>query len=475
MNSNQSSNTLEQGNSVEQGNTLEQDSTWVSLFRHASPYIKAHQNKTMVLALSGAMLQSRTLENRIHDIALLNSLGVKLVLVIGARPQIDECLKRRGLESRFHNGLRVTEADMLSAVIEAYGSLRTELESRLSMGVVNSPMDGAQIKVASGNYVMAQPVGVLEGVDFGCTGTFRKLDTESIEVALSNRSVVLIPALGYSMTGEVFNLAYEALAAEVASQLKADKLVLFNEQGACVDSDGEEFRHMSLAQAQAYLSAIDAKNRTDESGFDQRSNSIGVSKNSDTERLLKVAMDSCLRGVARAHLVSYARDDAFLRELFTRDGSGTMVSHDGYDELRRAQLDDVNGILELIRPLEEKGVLVRRSRERVESEINSFLVNVRDGAVVACVALYEFPDADVGELSCFAVDSAYRKEGRGDRLLTEVESIARQRGMSALFVLTTQTEHWFKERGFSPVEQSRLPESKRYNPSRNARVLLKSL
>lgn len=436
----------------------ELESAWVSWFRHASPYIKAHQNRTMVLALSGEMLASDALENRIHDIALLNSLGVRLIIVFGARPQIDQQLAKHSLQSTFHKGLRVTESNMLEAVIEAYGKLRTELEAKLSMGVTNSPMDGAQIKVVSGNFVMAKPVGVLDGIDFVSTGRFRKLDNDAIDAHLNNRSLVMIPALGYSMTGEIFNLSYEALAAEVAAKMKADKLVLFNQEGAFKDEQGAAIKQLSLEQAQAYLNAEGGPVISD-----------------DSKRLLAVALNSCGQGVRRAHLVSYQDDAAFLKELFTRDGSGTMVSHDSYDEIRPAHLDDINGIIELIRPLEEQGVLVKRSRERLESELSCFIVNVRDKAVVACVALYRFSDSSAGELSCFAVDQDYRQEGRGDRLLEEVIAISKQKGLRKLFVLTTQTEHWFKERGFVATEQNALPSSKRYNPSRNAKVLVKSL
>lgn len=434
------------------------EGSWVSWFRHASPYIKAHQNRTMVLALSGEMLASPTLENRIHDIALLNTLGVRLIIVFGAREQINQQLHERGLQSSFYQGLRITEPEAMDSVLSAYGQLRASLEAKLSMGVVNSPMDGVDIKVASGNYVTAQPVGVLDGVDFGNTGRFRRLNCEAIEDQLQRRAIVLIPALGYSMTGEIFNLPYEALAANVAAEMRSDKLVLFNEQGALTGANGRLVRQLSMSQAQGLLAQMPADIAR------QRA-----------PNLLQVALQACQSGVQRAHLVSYLDDDAFLKELFTRDGAGTLLSREAYDEIRPAGLDDINGIIELIRPLEEQGVLVKRSRERLESELASFTVNVRDNAVLACVALYLFGDSSAGELSCFAVDHAYRKEGRGDRLLEHVLSSAKQAGLTELFVLTTQTEHWFKERGFELAAQDSLPASKRYNPSRNAKVLVKKL
>lgn len=427
--------------------------TWVSWFRKAAPYIKAHQNKTMVLALSGDAMKSPNLETLIHDVALLNILGVRLVLVFGARPQIDELLAIKGQQASFSHGMRITEPDMMPAVLEAYGRQRAILESKLSMGLVNSPMHGADVRVVSGNFVTAKPVGVLDGIDFACTGVFRKLDTSAVDMHLANRDVVLIPALGYSASGEIFNLAYEELASDIAVELEADKLVFLCDENGLKDEDRRLLRQITIQNA-----------------FNLVANE-NWQVPEDQKKQLKVAADSCRRGVKRTHLISYQLDQALLEELFTRDGTGTMVSSDQYDEIRSARLEDVNGIIELIRPLEQQGILVRRSRERIEQELDCFVVNVRDNAIIACAAIYPYPESHSAELSCFAVDKIYRKEGRGDLLLQDVIEKARSQGLKHLFVLTTQTEHWFKERGFVMADAAQLPGEKLYNTNRNAKVM----
>lgn len=432
-------------------------SAWVSWFRHASPYIKAHQNKTMVLGLSGEALASRNLENLIHDIALLNCLGVKLVLVFGGRPQIDKALHDKGFKSTFHMGLRVTQQEMLPAILEAYGRLRAELEAKLSTGLVNSPMHGVSVRVVSGNFVTAKPVGVLDGVDFACTGQFRKLDKSAMRQHLDNKDVVLVPALGYSASGEIFNLGYEQLAGAIAEQLNAEKLILFSDANGVQDSSQLKLKQLSIEQAERIAE------------------SDGPQLSKELKSHLKVAATVCRNGVERTHLIAYTRDEALLQELFTRDGSGTMVFRDNYDEIRRAQIDDINGILELIGPLEEQGILVKRSRERIESELDCFFVNVRDNAIIACAALYQYPENNSAELSCFAVAEEYRKEGRGDALLLRILDRAEEQNVENLFVLTTQTEHWFKERGFENAELDRLPGAKLYNLDRNAKVLVRNL
>ncbi len=428
---------------------------WLGWFRHASPYINAHRNQTLVIAISGAALEHDNLQNIIHDLALLNSLGVRLIVVFGARPQIETGLLKKGLESRFHHGLRVTDAEALPCVLEAYGRLRAELEAKLSMGVVNSPMHGARISVVSGNFVMAKPFGVFEGVDLCHTGLVRKVHTSAIHQSLDAKAIVLMPALGYSVTGDIFNLGYEDLAAEVAMQVQADKLVFLAQADALRDEHEEMPHEMTVDRAAVWAQKIDL----DRESCNQ----------------LNAAAKACRNGVSRTHLLSYTCDGALLQELFTRDGSGTMVNADSYDEIRPARLEDINGIQELILPLEEQGYLVRRSRERLETELDYFLVDVRDNAIIGCAALYPFPSQQAGELSCFAVHEAYRREGRGDRLLAAVSERAQAANLTRLFVLTTKTEHWFVERGFAPVAADTLPGEKIYNRDRNAKVLLKRL
>ncbi|MEQ5835693.1 amino-acid N-acetyltransferase [Marinobacter sp. NFXS9] len=430
---------------------------WLHGFRHSSPYINAHRGRTVVLTLGGEALAHENLINIIHDITLLSSLGVKLVVTFGARPQIQQRFDQAGLDSRFHDGLRVTPEDQLPLVMEAVGALRAHLESRLSMGLINSPMHGARIRVSSGNLITARPVGVLNGVDFGYTGRVRRVDVEGIETLLRLGHIVLLPPLGYSPTGDIFNLSYEDVASQVASALKAEKLIIFTGEDGVLDESGHLIRELTVRQARERLADGDLEGHAAD--------------------LLRAACEACVRGVRRSQIISYTRDGAVLQELFTRDGSGTLVSDDNYEQIRSARVEDIGGILELIQPLEEQGILVRRSRELLETEVDRYTVVERDGTIVGCAALYEYPAEQSGELSCFAVDPSYRRAGRGDDILAVVERNARSRGLERLFVLTTQTEHWFRERGFEPTSVQSLPGPKlaSYNTQRNSKVFVKRL
>ena len=429
---------------------------YVNWLRHASPYINAHRDRTFVVMLPGEGLAHPNFANIVHDLVLLHSLGVRLVLVHGSRPQIEARLAARGLTPHYHRGLRVTDGATLECVVEAVGGLRLGIEARLSMDMAASPMQGARLRVAGGNLVTARPIGVVDGVDYQHTGEVRRIDRQGIEQLLDERRIVLLSSLGYSPTGEIFNLACEDVAMRAAIDLQADKLILFGAARGLLDEHGQLVRELRPQQAAAHLARL---------GSDYQG------------ELLDAAAQACRGGVRRSHIVSYAEDGALLNELFTRDGAGTLVAQEQFEQLREAGIDDVGGLLELIRPLEEQGILVRRSREVLEREIGQSSIVERDGLIIACAALYPVPDSDWGELACLAVHPDYRQGGRGDQLLERIEQRARAKGLKTLFVLTTRTAHWFQERGFKPSSVERLPPARAslYNFQRQSKVFEKPL
>mgnify|MGYP001813007029 FL=1 len=423
-------------------------------FRNTAPYINAHRGKTFVLMFGGEVAQHENFATLIHDIALLNSLGVRLVLIHGSRPQIDQRLERAGLESAFHQGMRITDTAVLEHVKDAAGSLRAQIEALLSMGLPNSPMQGARIRVCSGNFVTARPLGVVGGVDFQHTGRVRRIDAEGIRRQLHEGATVLLSPLGYSPTGEIFSLALEDIAVNCASAIGADKLLLFGSAEGVTDVDGELLRQLAVGEIDALAVADD-----------------------EQAALLHTARRACLAGVPRCQIISYRDDCALLQELFTHDGSGTLVANDDYERARVANIDDVGGILELIEPLEQQGILVKRSRELLETEIGQFRLLERDGRIIACAALYPFPEEGCGEIACIVSHPDYRGGQRGRRLLTELELEARRQGLDRVFVLTTQTAHWFIEQGFAESSREALPGRKQalYNLQRNSKVFFKPL
>ncbi len=405
-----------------------------------------------MLMLGGAVAQHENFPSIIHDIALLNSLGVKLVLVHGSRPQIEQRLQNAGLQSAVHNNMRVTDNAAMEHVKDAAGSLRAQIEALLSMGLPNSPMQGAQIRVCSGNFVTAKPIGVVDGIDFHHTGKVRRVDGASIHALLAGGAIVLQSPLGYSPTGEIFNLALEDIAVHCAAAVGADKLILFGSEKGVINEAGELIRQCAVGEVDAMSVA-----------------------NSEQAGLLNTAKRACQQGVQRCQIISYQDDCALLEELFTYDGSGTLVANDDYEVSRAAKIDDVGGILELIEPLESEGILLKRSRELLEQEISQFRLLERDGRIIACAALYPFTEESSGEIACIVSHPDYRGGQRGQRLLKLLETEARRLGLTRVFVLTTQTAHWFIEQGFVESSRDELPNEKKalYNLQRNSKVFFK--
>jgi amino-acid N-acetyltransferase len=427
---------------------------YVQWFRQSSPYINAHRGKTFVIMFDGDALVHPNFDTLVQDMALLNSLGVRLVLVHGARPQIDAVLERLDITSQFHNDLRITDGEALRAVKAAVGMVKADIESRLSVGVPGSPMHGARIRVVSGNFVTAKPLGVINGVDYQHTGEVRRIEHQAIKSLLDQQNVVLLSCAGYSPSGEMFNLSVEDVAQHAAVSLRADKLIAFSDQDGLQNSDGEQVHELTCRQLEEMVHSLKGSIRWQ----------------------ADMAMRCVRQGVPRVHLLSYEIDGALLQELFTREGEGTLISQEAYDQLRAANIDDVAGILELLKPLEEQGILVRRSRELLETEIHRFFVIERDGLITACAALYPYTDDDA-ELACVAVHSDYRGSSRGERLLEQIEQEARKRNYKQLFVLTTRTAHWFVEHGFVAGSVTSLPQEKQklYNMQRNSKVFFKGL
>ncbi len=437
--------------------TTDNNNSFVDWFRASSPYIHAHRGKTFVIAFDGEAVASGQFTNLVHDIALLQGLGIRLVLVHGARAQIEANLKSKNIQMQYANGLRVTDDLSLVSVKEAVGLVRLEIEAKLSLGLASSPMAGTRIRVASGNFVTARPIGVLNGVDHSHTGEVRRIDTSAIHAQLDNGNIVLLSPLGYSPTGEIFNLSATDVANRVAIKLNAEKLIYLTEEKDLVRRKNSD-NHLTPGAIATFIKRRKKLSRK-------------------TGHKLNNAADACRSGVKRVHLVERSIDGALLRELFTRDGSGFMVTAETYERIRPAKVDDVTGIIDLIAPLENKGVLVKRSRDVLETEIDNFVVLERDGMIIGCAALYCFDEKNMAELACILVHPDYQSEGKGDMLLQYMEKRAASKGISELFVLTTQTLHWFQERGFKRADISILPKRKRdlYNFQRNSKVAVKNL
>ena len=425
----------------------------IAWFRQTGPYIKAHRGRTFVIYLGNGAIESPGLVTLLHDLALLHSLGVRLVLVHATREAIDAALPP-GFHPVFHDGIRVTDDRTLAIASETAGRHRVKLEQLLSMGLPNTPLRGARLRVLGGNLVTARPLGIHDGVDYLHSGTVRRIDANGVRGILEHDAIALISPLGYSPAGELFSVSASEVAEHVAVAIEADKLIFLDRHEGLADGDGSLIRQSTIASAEALALADD-----------------------EQRRLRDAACRACGQGVARSHVLSYTREGSLLEELFTHDGSGTLIAQNPYEQARGAEIEDIAGILELIRPLEQSGTLVRRSRERLEEEISHFSILERDGRVLACAALYPYRNERVGEIACVATHPDYRGAGRARQLLSELLNQAKDQSLDHVFVLTTQSTHWFLEQGFETASLEQLPVEKKrlYNWQRSASVLRRAV
>ncbi|EEX49665.1 amino-acid N-acetyltransferase [Pasteurella dagmatis ATCC 43325] len=416
-----------------------------------------HNGKTFVIMLDGDTIASPNFVNIINDINLLHSLNIKLVIVFGARYQINDLLLQHQIEPTYYKNIRITDLQSLELVKQAVGKLHYDLSSLLSLRLAHSPLTN----VVSGNFVIAQPIGVDDGIDYQHSGKIRRVNTESIQQQLERNTIVLIGPIAPSVTGENFNLPFEEIAMQIAIKLKAEKLIGFSNTQGILDENGNTISDLLPHQAEQHLQNLIQQDQY----------------HSSQARFLQAAIEVCRAGIKRAHLISYEEDGSLLQELFTRDGVGTQLSMELSETIRLATVNDIPALLELIRPLEQQGILVKRSREQLEMEINNYTIIDRDGVIIACAALNCYFEESMAEMSCVAVHPDYRNSSRGDVLLEAIKKRAKQLNIQTLFVLTTRTVHWFQERGFELTTVNALPEGKRknYNYQRRSKILMQYL
>ncbi len=438
--------------------------TFVPWFRAVAPHIHAYRGKTFVVAVAGELIAAGRLNPFAQDLAILWAMGIKLVLVHGFRPQVNEQLKAKGHESRFHLGQRITDAVALDCAQEAAGQLRFEIEAAFSQGLPNTPMANATVRVVSGNFLTAQPVGIVDGVNFMHSGVVRRVDGAAIRRSMDTGAMVLLSPFGFSPTGEAFNLTMEDVATSTAIALRADKLLFVTETDGIRevqdDPDSRIDTELALADAERLLASLPAPLLP-----------------TDTAFYLRHCVKACRGGVERSHILPFAVDGSILMEVFTHDGIGTMVVDEKLESLREATADDIGGILQLIEPFERDGTLVKRDRTEIERDIGHYSVIEHDGVIFGCAALYPYAEAQTAEMAALTVSPDVQGQGDGERILKRIEQRAKSMGLASLFVLSTRTMHWFIKRGFEQVDPEWLPEARKrkYNWDRRSQVLVKKL
>ncbi len=364
-----------------------------------------------------------------------------------------------------HHGMRITDEVALDCAQEAAGQLRYEIEAAFCQGLPNTPMANATVRVVSGNFITARPLGIVDGVDFMHSGQVRKVDVRASAARSTPARWCCCRPSAFRPTGEAFNLTMEEVATSTAIALQADKLIFLTRDArhpreASTTRRAPIDTELALADAERLLASLPAPTQPTDIGF-----------------YLQHCVKACRGGVERSHILPFAVDGAVLTEVYTHDGIGTMVVDEKLESLREATADDVGGILQLIEPFERDGTLVTRSRKEIERDIANYVVIEHDGVIFGCAALYPYPEARTAEMAALTVSPNVQGQGDGERMLKRIEQRARAMGLESIFVLTTRTMHWFIKRGFTQVDPDWLPEARKrkYNWDRRSKVLVKKL
>lgn len=454
------------------------------MFSQCAPYIALHRNSIVVIHISSNVLADRkTFDEIFEDISILHLLGVRIVVIGGVKSVLDEKLFKMGKTPSYHRGVRITDEATMSVLKEVSGYARFQIETALSKGFRG--LTGQRgINVVSGNFFYsAKPFGVRSGIDYEFTGDVRKIEVENIKTRLEYGDVVMLTSLGYSPSGEVFNVQSEALAAECAGSLQAAKIIYLTNGEVMIDKRTDKVvQNLRLSQA---ISLLELFSHCDEdsgpSSYDSAAvlpennttNSNSCILTSDYLRIIRRSVKALKAGVRRAHLLTPTRG-AILKELYTRDGAGMLISRDVYEGIRLAHPADLRDIQAIIQPLVDEGILVPRSRDRLEKDLSDTFLLTRDSAVLGCGMLKKYTDT-YAEISCLAVSPQFRRAGRGETLLAYLERRALLMGVTSVFVLSTHTMSWFEERGFVLSDPSLLPPNREYNAARASKVYIKKL
>ena len=436
-------------------------SSFIQNFRLSAKYINLFNQNIFVIALSGYVFNEDQFEKIAQDINILHSLKIKVILVYGARPQVESILVKNKIPVRLVKNMRVTSSAALKHVIEVNGAIRNKIEATLS--TIKSVSEG--MRLSSGNFLTAMPVGIIDGIDMESTGKIRGVDVEAIKNKLNHHEIVIVSPIGYSPLGKIFNLSYEQTAAYVAAAVNADKLIYYVDANGILNERGELIPELTSEKAHKLISHIEEK----------PSPESAQNLSYDDFNILKSSVFAIKNKIKKVHLINRHIDGSLIEELFTEKGSGTILTEFALENFRKSTEGDLKDIYRILFPLEKRKILIERDLTQIKGMINQFYVLEHDKKFVGCVSLNSFKESL--ELASFSIEPKYQRLGFGKKLLKFCELEAKKLKYDEIFILTTQSEHWFAENGFKEKSKELMPtfKKKNYQSERNSKYLTKKL
>ena len=422
-------------------------------------YANKFKDATVVIYLDDEVIDSPLFLSHMQDIALIHQVGLKVVIVPGARKRIDQILSVSNISCHYQNGIRITDQEAMPLIKMAAFDISN---------IVMTSLAAHQITATIGNWVRARSKGVLDGIDYGTAGEIDKLQTEAIINTLDNGFVPIFPCIGWNSQGKPYNISSVSLAKEIAINLKADKLFFLTKNGIINKSQFTIPKEISFSECDD----IPAMNIEELELF------LNVNKDADKKMLslLSAAGDACKNGVTRSHILNGSYDGVLPCEIFSDLGSGTMIYSQNYGGLRSMKSEDIPAVLSLMRPFIERKILLPRNTETLSQNLQDYIVYEIDGGIRACAALHIYPDSQA-EIAGVAVDESFSNLGIGPKMIQFLLDRAKSKLLNSVFVLTTQTSDWFEKLGFVPDTIDSLPQERKskWSPERGSKVFRLSI
>jgi len=430
----------------------------ISTIREVFGYIARFKGQLFILKIEDALLDHPLFPVLIRDIAQLQKIGIRILIVLGTRNSIDQKLATYGIASKVHDGVRLTSPEAMPIAELASIGVAETLLSHLTANGCN----GVQ-----GNWVQARSLGIVDGVDFMRTGRVDRIQKDILLHFLEDGFIPILPPIGWNKLGLPYNISSTELATALCENLQVGKLFFIGiDEGISAEglARGEKTQELEL-NSWGIISALDIHQA-------KELLTLNPELPHTQKDYLHNAIKACEAGANRVHLVNGLSQGSILHEVFSSRGEGTMVYTNQYSSVRAATIDDVPDILRIMQDYIERGYLISRTPEDIEERISEYLVYIVDNSILGCGALFDWGEGH-GEVAAIAVDANYRASGVGEVIVRALIAQASTRNLDKLFLLTTQATDWFYTLGFDDGRFEDLPQSKqaKYDRKRNSRIL----
>lgn len=415
-------------------------------------YVPRFQGQIFIIALDGSIVADENFSNLLVDLAVLRSLGIKVVLAHGIGHQLKELAIARNIAITNVDGSGVTDAATLDLAIRA--------SSRVSHALIEGLTQNA-LKCAITNAVRALPVGIIKGVDHQFTSKVERIDKDFLTELIDRQVIPVVSPIAFGPDGRSLRVNSDLLAAELAEALHATKIIYLTPQPG-LEIDGIVRREISVDAVRKLLA--------------DHPEQISEATRSKAAHAVK-AIET---GTPRVHILDGRIFDGLLNEIFSNEGVGSLVYGNDYAQIRQARKSDVRLIYNLTRAAVRREELLHRTQQAIEKNIDHFFVFEIDENIIACVTLYFYPDkSQTAEVGSLYVMPFYHNRGIGKKMVEYAVLVAKERGAKKVIALSTQSFGFFQNVvGFAEADKSILPEArlKLYDESgRNAKVLVKQL